>query len=160
QQQLGARYWQREELWLTWRMEVAGLDSAGREITKIVVPGELSHLFRSGQRGWGVQGLLSASELDELLECSRLRVAATLVHPPMAAEEVLGGDGVAPAYLRNRAAAVAVEGGGDGGGSSEAGIRDRSSSSSSSSSSREKAEKQRMATVLGGSAHSSSSSSR
>ncbi|EFJ40203.1 hypothetical protein VOLCADRAFT_108284 [Volvox carteri f. nagariensis] len=62
-----------DELWLTWRMEVAGVDKGGEVVKKIAVPGELSHLFRPGQRGWGVQGLLSASELDALLGCSRLR---------------------------------------------------------------------------------------
>ena len=52
-------------------------------------PGELSHLFRPGGRGWGVQALLSAAELDVLLACATLRVTATLVHPPMPAEVVL-----------------------------------------------------------------------
>ncbi|KAG2492422.1 hypothetical protein HYH03_009365 [Edaphochlamys debaryana] len=78
-----------EGWWLTWRLEVAGLDGEGQVVSKLTVPGELSHLFRAGHRGWGVQALLSAPELDGLLCCAMLRVSATLLHPPTPAADVL-----------------------------------------------------------------------
>ncbi|KAG2430196.1 hypothetical protein HXX76_010295 [Chlamydomonas incerta] len=102
--------------WLTWRLEVAGLDDAGAPAVRVTVPGELSHLFRRGGRGWGVQALLSAAELDRLLGCAALRVTATLVHPPLPAELVLRtGAATTAATAAGAAAAAAPAGPGAGG---------------------------------------------